>query len=514
MRLEITCQDRLGITQDVLDILVEHKIDLRGIEIDRAGKIFLNFPNIEFADFQHLMPKIRRIEGITDVKTTAFMPVEREKHQLRAILQTLPDPVFSIDRKGTITQINDAVELGMPDPQHELLGAEISEVVKGFNFAKWLDGEQVLAQAHKLQFAEQDYLADILPIYISDSHDEKILAGAVVLLKSEVRLGEQLSAFNRPNTKNFDRFMAQSVAMQRTLANAQRLATLEQPLLILGEIGSGKKLLASAIHHACSLDESQMLFIKTAGKTADVIENEMFAHNGCLMSALNSVDTHAQTQPQATLIIDELTYLDIASQQRILRLIEQQQFTPLNSNDNVDIAVRVIACSNQDLERAAEQGAILPELLVRLSPFALAMPSLRERKADILPLAEHFIQQHCMTLGRKRVRLAKSASDYLVNYPWQGNVRQLEQILQRAVALTEQLEIKVEDLQLPTPTSHISFVDENFEGSLDQEVKRFEKQVLARLYPFYPSTRQLAKKLGLSHTAIANKLRDYGISKK
>lgn len=80
MRLEISCQDRLGITQDVLDILVTHEIDLRGIEIDETGKIFLNFPNIEFADFQHLMPKIRRIDGISDVKTTHFMPSEREKN--------------------------------------------------------------------------------------------------------------------------------------------------------------------------------------------------------------------------------------------------------------------------------------------------------------------------------------------------------------------------------------------------------------------------------------------------
>jgi len=95
MRLEVNCQDRLGIAQDVLDILVEHEIDLRGIEIDELGKIFLNFPNIEFADFQHLMPKIRKIEGIEDVKTTPFMPIEREQYQLKALLQTLPDPVFS-----------------------------------------------------------------------------------------------------------------------------------------------------------------------------------------------------------------------------------------------------------------------------------------------------------------------------------------------------------------------------------------------------------------------------------
>ena len=94
MRLEISCQDRLGITQDVLDILVSHEVDLRGIEINEMGKIYLNFPNMDFEEFQHLMPKIRKIEGIDDVKTIPFMPLEREQNQLRALLQTLPDPVF------------------------------------------------------------------------------------------------------------------------------------------------------------------------------------------------------------------------------------------------------------------------------------------------------------------------------------------------------------------------------------------------------------------------------------
>ena len=116
MRLEISCQDRLGIAQDVLDILVNKEIDLRGIEIDPVGKIFLNFPNIEFEDFQHLMPQIRRIDGIDDVKTTLFMPGEREKNQLSAILRTLPDPVFSVDAKGHILLCNEAVSAGLELP--------------------------------------------------------------------------------------------------------------------------------------------------------------------------------------------------------------------------------------------------------------------------------------------------------------------------------------------------------------------------------------------------------------
>jgi transcriptional regulator of aroF, aroG, tyrA and aromatic amino acid transport len=111
------------------------------------------------------------------------------------------------------------------------------------------------------------------------------------------------------------------------------------------------------------------------------------------------------------------------------------------------------------------------------------------------------------------VRLSNTAADFLQNYPWPGHVKQLESTVNRALTQLDGNELSQDLLQLPSNVTTVRFVDESFDGSLDEEVKKFEKDLLQRLYPFYPSTRQLAKKLGLSHTAIANKLRDYGISK-
>ena len=162
MRLEISCQDRLGITQDVLDILVSHEVDLRGIEINEMGKIYLSFPNMDFADFQHLMPKIRKIEGIDDVKTIPFMPLEREQNQLRALLQTLPDPVFSVDTKGRILLLNDAVTTSLETQREALIGLDIDELVKGFNTPRWLESKKITSITQKVRFIEQNYLADIL----------------------------------------------------------------------------------------------------------------------------------------------------------------------------------------------------------------------------------------------------------------------------------------------------------------------------------------------------------------
>lgn len=509
MRLEISCQDRLGIAQDVLDILVEHKIDLRGIEIDETGKIFLNFPTIEFDDFQHLMPKIRRIDGIEDVKTTAFMPVEREKHQLRAILQTLPDPVFSIDRKGQITQINDAIEAGLGVSQAQILGADIGDFIRGFNFQRWLDKKEVLAQALKLKFLDQDYLADILPIFIHDSHEDKILAGAVVMLKSEVRLGQQISAFNRSQSDNFGGIVAQSVSMKRLVEHAKQVASSEHAILILGEDGCGKHALAKACHYSSSGAAGPCETLTTAGKSEQELATELFGEfgNGDIQPGLlaRAVD--------GTLIIHDVAELPISIQARLTRVMDSGEYTCEGSSDVLTIKTRIIACTSFDLQARAESGDFRQDLLLKLMTMSLVLPPLRERRADILPLADTFIQQHCITLGRHRVRLPKSASDFIVNYPWPGNVKQLENTLLRALTVEKSNELTIDSLQLPTNATTVNFVDENFEGSLDQEVKKFEKALLQRLYPFYPSTRQLAKKLGLSHTAIANKLRDYGISR-
>ena len=150
MRLEVSCEDRLGLTRELLDRLVEHNIDLRGIEIDTSGIIYLNFPELEFRDFQHLMPEIRRIPGVYDVKTIPYMPSEREHHEIEALLKALPDLVFSLDSKGRVTQANQAALTTLALPPDEVRGVAIASLVKGFSFGRWLESGEIKPQTCKL----------------------------------------------------------------------------------------------------------------------------------------------------------------------------------------------------------------------------------------------------------------------------------------------------------------------------------------------------------------------------
>ncbi|MGL4769762.1 MAG: PAS domain-containing protein, partial [Plesiomonas shigelloides] len=142
MRLEVFCEDRVGLTRELLDLLVGRDIDLRGIEIDTGGRIYLSFPEIDFESFRSLMTEIRRIPGITDVRKVRFMPVEREHTELKALVQALPDPVFSVDLRGKIDLVNQAALALFSMSEEQLLEETIQNLLSGFNFHRWLEDEQ------------------------------------------------------------------------------------------------------------------------------------------------------------------------------------------------------------------------------------------------------------------------------------------------------------------------------------------------------------------------------------
>lgn len=508
MRLEITCLDRLGITQDVLDILVKYNIDLRGIDIDPIGKIYLSFPNIEFSDFQHLMPEIRKLRGVTDVKTTPYMPIEKERNELTAILETLPDPVFSVDAKGKITLTNEAAAASLDVSQEQLLNKHVSDLVKGFNIQRWLESKNIEVKTDKVKFVEQDYLADFFPVYIPDSSNGQILAGAVILLKSEIRLGQQFSVFHQPSEESFSHIHASSAAMKKVIRDTRKFSELPQPLLIFGETGTGKDIIARGCHTLSNKSKKSFERAVLTGKSEEEAETLLFGDGDAVVGILKDAS-------HGTVLLKEVAELSTRLQEKLLGYLTENDLrvNPALADEEGELP-RIIATTQRDLGQAVVNGEFNEELFYRLSALTLVLPPLRERKQDVLGLAEFCLKQQAARLGRRPPKLSKSCVELLQGYSWPGNVRQLENALSRTLLTVTGREIHKEDIHLPNSSSGFSFSPDSFEGTLDEAVRKFEKSLLLQLYPSFPSTRQLAKKLGLSHTAIANKLREYGINRK
>lgn len=512
MRLEVTCEDRLGLTRELLDRLVERQIDLRGIEIDTSGIIYLNFPELAFSDFQHLMPEIRRIPGVHDVKTIPYMPSEREHHEIEALLRALPDLIFSLDARGRITQANQAAQSALSTTLEELRGGALGHYIKGFAFTRWLESAEPRPQTCKLALGGEEYLADLIPLFVAE---DQTLAGAVVVLKSARRIGMHFNALHADEIGGFEHIQSHSPRMQQVLTEAAKLAMQDAPLLIMGETGTGKELLARACHGASLRSSRPFMALNCAAMPDNVAESELFGYApGAFGNNTDGKRGVLELASGGTLMLDEIGDMSPHLQTKFLRVLQDGVFRRVGDEKEVQVNVRFICTTQKNLLELVGQGRFREDLYYRLDVLTLNLPPLRERKADIVPLAHYFVARFATEQQRSRPRFNRHLADFLQAYRWPGNVRQLRNCLYRAMTLLDGDELGPEHIDLPIENDPLPVIDEWFEGDLEEATKRFERRLLERLYPAYPSTRQLAKRLGVSHTAIANKLREYGLGKK
>ena len=516
MRLEVFCHDRLGLTRELLDLLVERKIDLRGIEIAPIGRIYLNFTPVSFEQFSQLMAEIRRIPSVTDVRTITFLPSEREHRALSALLVALPEPVFSIDLKSKVELANPAAQALFSLNEEKMRNFGAGALIAGFNFQRWLESERIEPQTHHVVIQGRDFLMEITPIFAAGENDRHgSPAGAVVMLKSTARMGQQLQNLAVNDDSDFQHIVAVAPRMRQVVDQARKLAMLDAPLLIVGDTGTGKDMLARACHLRSSRGKKPFLALNCASLPDDVAESELFGHAaGAYPNALEGKKGFFEQANGGSVLLDEIGEMTPRMQTKLLRFLNDGTFRRVGEEHEVNVDVRVICATQKNLTELVHRGVFREDLFYRLNVLTLNLPPLRERLQDILPLTEMFVARFADEQGVARPKLSAQLNAFLSRYTWPGNVRQLKNALYRALTQLEGYELRPQDIVLPEFATEVPLGEEAMEGSLDDITSRFERSVLTRLYLSYPSTRKLAKRLGVSHTAIANKLREYGLSQK
>ncbi|MFC3120357.1 sigma 54-interacting transcriptional regulator [Agaribacter flavus] len=511
MKLEIQCENRVGILHEVLGVFNRYSISLRGIEIDKGGKLYVDCPSVDFNELQTIMPQIRLVNGVVDVKTTKFLPNQRQLGQLQALLKTFVEPVFATDEFGRIILFNDAVKATLELPNEQIVQQNINDFLDGVNISRCIEQSQSKQHKLALHYLGREYRGELHPIEIGEDN-EKTVVGALIVLKSET-FTNTTDYHNRASSgQSFDKIESRSLAMQKAVEEAKRMSELDENMLIIGETGTGKEHIAKACHDNSKYTEGEFVTLSCSSIAEETAEIELF---GKAPSELYRVGRMGLFEQAAggTLLLDEVGEMPLGLQAMLLKVLEYGTYHRIGDVQLKSISCRIICTSSQDLIELISEGRFREDLYYRLNVLSLKVPALRERKADIVPIANQLLTQQSKKLGKQAPQLSKSCLEYLQSYPWPGNVRQLRNALYRAISLSDGVKISHDDIQLPPCSSTFTYIDENFEGSLEQEVKKFEKDMLKKLYPSYPSTRQLARKLGLSHTAIANKLREYGINK-
>lgn len=313
--------------------------------------------------------------------------------------------------------------------------------------------------------------------------------------------------FNPQNP--FDCFIVQSESMKSTVENAKRFAMFDAPLLIQGETGTGKDLLAKACHYQSLRRDKKFIAVNCAGLPDEDAESEMF---GRKVGDSETIGFFEYAN-EGTVLLDGIAELSLALQAKLLRFLTDGSFRRVGEEKEHHANVRVICTSQVSLHLLVEQGKVRADLFHRLNVLTINVPPLRDRMVDIEPLAQGFLQEISEELKIAKPTFDKDFLLYLQKYDWKGNVRELYNTLYRACSLVQDNHLTIESLNLAPPQSAVISLDEFEKKTLDEIIGSYEAQVLKLFYAEYPSTRKLAQRLGVSHTAIANKLKQYGIGK-
>ena len=313
--------------------------------------------------------------------------------------------------------------------------------------------------------------------------------------------------FNPQNP--FDCFILQSESMKSAVENAKRFAMFDAPLLIQGETGSGKDLLAKACHYQSLRRDKKFIAVNCAGLPDEDAESEMF---GRKVGDSETIGFFEYAN-EGTVLLDGIAELSLGLQAKLLRFLTDGSFRRVGEEKEHHANVRVICTSQVPLYLLVEQGKVRADLFHRLNVLTINVPALRERMADIEPLAQGFLQEISEELKIAKLSYDKDFLLYLQKYDWKGNVRELYNTLYRGCSLVQDNHLTIESLNLAPPQSAVISLDEFENKTLDEIIGSYEAQVLKLFYAEYPSTRKLAQRLGVSHTAIANKLKQYGIGK-
>ena len=313
---------------------------------------------------------------------------------------------------------------------------------------------------------------------------------------------------------DFANIVGESPPMKRLFETISLVAPSDATVLISGESGTGKELIANAIHQNSSRRDRPFIKVNCAALPETLLESELFGHEkGAFTGAAQKKQGRFQLAHTGSIFLDEIAETAPTTQVKLLRVLQEQEFEPLGGTRPVKIDIRVIAATNRDMAIEIRDGRFREDLFYRLNVVAVTLPPLRDRREDILPLAEHFLGQYTEKNRRLIKRFTPRSVDLLMRHPWPGNVRELENAVERAVILCRGDAIAPDDLPDAVRSSANGAKEADTALKTGLSLKEMEKQMILRTLEETAGNRtHAAEILGISRRTLQNKLKEYGIN--
>lgn len=315
-------------------------------------------------------------------------------------------------------------------------------------------------------------------------------------------------------TYNFEEIVSKSTNFQKTLKQIEQVASTDATVLILGESGTGKELIARAVHHISNRSKKPLVKVNCATLPSNLIESELFGHEkGAFTGAMERKIGRFELADGGTIFLDEIGELPVELQAKLLRVLQEGEFERLGNPKTMKVNVRVIAATNRNLQQAIEKKEFREDLFYRLNVFPVTCPPLRSRKEDIPLLVKHFCQKHEGKVGKKITNIPTHVMDALMEYDWPGNIRELENIIERAMILSRSSSLEYGDW---IPTEKLNGPDNGKpfpSAKLDEVEKNHIIETLKKTGWKVSGEKGAAKILGLNATTLEARMKKLGIKR-
>ena len=511
VRLKLPNVDRVGLVLDISQTLARRRINIVSMEVE-PNITYLELEGMPDSVCQDVVTALLSIPQVLDVIPVDLMPHQVRTEQLKAVMAAVSDGIVAIDSSGVVTQYNPAAENILHLSKEMMLGKLLTDylpadlpLMETLRTGSFYNNHEIV-----LEKTKSHYLATGRPIF----DDSGRIIGAVSVMKDMGEVREMVQSVTGQPPDAFGRILHESTCMKRLIVMARSIARGDSTVLIRGETGTGKEVFARAIHEASPRCTKVFVPINCAAIPDHLLESELFGYEegsftGAARGGKKGLFEYASG---GSLLLDEVAELSSALQAKLLRTLQDGKVRRVGGNREIPVDVRVMAATHRNLEELMAQGVFREDLYYRLNVIPLFLPPLRERPEDIPLLVKFFLRHFAARMKKPVPSVGETAMADLIRYSWPGNIRELENLVERAVNLVEGPVIQSVHFSVSIPAQTVKNpAPATMQSRLGAAVAEAERETLLQAVQQYPSSRRLGEALGLSHTAALNKLKKYGI---
>lgn len=518
-----------GLGYEIIKLTEKNSMDKIAMEVLPEKGMVIQFQCTSGAHVESLLNDLKRLKNIKSVSFRNQMPYREKEHELRTILNSVSEGVLAVDKDGQITHINNVARKLLVCESQEVIGLKVESLL-GANSP--LVDTLTSGRCYRLneqKIARNGKTAQILISSLPIRNDHMQIIGAVSTIQDFHQVEKViLQAGKRRKLTTFDGIVYQNNKTAKLVKVARTVAKSTSTILLRGESGTGKELFATAIHGESLRRNGPFIAVNCTALTDTLLESELFGYEeGAFTGAAKNGKKGLFEQADGgTLFLDEVGDITPRLQVQLLRVLQEGTIRRVGGNREIEVDVRIIAATHRNLEEMIRVGEFREDLYYRLNVIPITLLPLRDRKEDIPLLVPHLIRKICAKLDKPEIHLSKESMDLFAAQDWPGNVRQLENTLERLINLSDSSEIRPEDIFAWTDVANqknnksiirkqqqqILQVEIPLEGEwpqLKNVVANVEKEVIRRVLEKYPSSRLAGQVLGVSNTTILNKMKAY-----